>query len=257
MKSFRIALLLLLPLVFSTGTFNLNEKFNNFFTYAQDGGLSQKGSNINNEAEVYSLTQSSSSQNGFVTSGDVSAGSGNEVSCSNNGEHKMTTKHSLKDIKEICFGSENQPSRPSPGGEDDLATLSIAKIIGCESRGGSPSDIAVCSYVLNNVDPSLFSFLISGNNPNPSNFPASEAGTDVSLDAGDYRIVENVDDEVIQSVKDDLNADELGVIPEFTGDCTQEVISFNTATGSVNAGDSVECNVTNQFIVQGGTVPIS
>jgi hypothetical protein len=251
--------LISIPLIFSMMTVNLSETFSIRFVFSQSNGSVQTASNADtNYAKESSSTQSSSDRRSLITSGGGSVGSGNQISCKSNAEHKLTIGLDLKDSIGNCLERESQPNQPPPSDdEDNTASLSISKIIGCESEGGNPSDLAVCSYVLNNIDPSVFSFLISGNNPNPSNFPASEAGTDVSLGAGEYRIVENADDEVIQSVKNDLNADELGAIPEFTGDCTQEFTSLNTATGSVNAEDSVECNVTNQFIVQGGTVPSS
>lgn len=256
MESHWMVLLISVSLVFHVMTFDLSEKFSTGFVFAQSNSVTQTANNPDtNHGEESRATESSSDQGTSTISGEGSIGSGNQISCNSIVGHKLTNGIGLTDSIGICTGNGNQPIQPSPGGDDELATLSISKIIECDSEGGNPNDLAVCSYVLNNVFPAVFSFVISGNNPNPSNFPASEEGTEVSIGAGDYRIVENVDDEIIQTIKNELNADELGVIPQFTGDCTPEFPSLNSATGSVDAGDSVECNVTNNFVVQGGTAP--
>jgi hypothetical protein len=261
MEPYWMVFLISIPLIFSMMTFDLSETFSIEVVFAQSNGLTQTGGDDTGttNAKESSSIQSSSDSSSFIISGGDAVGSGNQIMCNSSAGDKWKMGLGLKDSSGVCLERESRPNQPPPSDddEDNTASLAVSIIIGCESRGGNPSDLAVCNFVLNNIEPSVFSFLISGNNPNPSNFPASEAGTEVSLGTGDYRIVENVDDEVIQSIKDDLNADEFGILPEFTGDCTQEFPSLNTATGSVKAGDSVECNVTNQFLVQGGTAPSS
>lgn len=109
--------------------------------------------------------------------------------------------------------------------------------------------------VLTNADPSQFTINVAGNNPNPSSVTRSTAGDTVNLGAGSYTIDESASVSIItQTLSDNLGAD-IVTETNFTGDCTGTELGI--AQGSISAGQSQTCNITNVFLPDGGTVPSS
>ena len=66
----------------------------------------------------------------------------------------------------------------------------------------------------------------------PASFAGSEEGTTVTLNVGDYNVTEDFEDNASSPLK---------VVRHFSADCS----------GSIEtAGESRECNVTNEFVVK-------
>jgi hypothetical protein len=141
-----------------------------------------------------------------------------------------------------------------------LANLNVTKNVQCRSTNGSPDNDAVCAYVLPNISPADYNMTVTGNNPIPSQFPGSSSGTIVLLGAGDYVVDEEFAD--LSQLQDDLNA--LSIIQtanvDAGSDCTGNfgpIREFLNANGTISAGESQLCAITNTITVVGGTVPPS
>jgi hypothetical protein len=144
------------------------------------------------------------------------------------------------------------------GGVTEPGTLTVSKEIVCESTNGSPSDDAVCDFAKtspNYPQTEDFSFTVSGNNPNPSTFPASSSGTPVTIGAGNYTIVEEFSNDFdIGKISSELNA--LSVILDSTsvrGDC--DFAGREIAIGTMTSGSSQDCTLVNTIAFNFGTVP--
>ena len=72
------------------------------------------------------------------------------------------------------------------------ATLAVNKTVTCTPNDTFPQSAAACEAILNSVSPSLFNITVTGNNPNPSEFPGSSVPVNVTLGAGDYEVTEEV-----------------------------------------------------------------
>ena len=87
--------------------------------------------------------------------------------------------------------------------------------------------LLVIKHVINdsggNADAADFLMEVSGTNVNPVNFPGSELGTNVALDAGSYSVAE---------------AAVPGYAPTFSADCT----------GTIAVGETKTCTITNDDI---------
>ena len=153
----------------------------------------------------------------------------------------------------------NNGTNGGGGGGDEPGTLTVYKVMLCESTGGSPGNIEVCDYAIESAnfpDPEDYTITVSGNNPTPSSFPGSEAGTPVSIGAGEYTV-----DETLAStaaLQAELDATSIVTDTSATGDCTPNLNAnqiFEDATGTMTSGGSQECTLINNIIIFGGTVP--
>jgi hypothetical protein len=111
--------------------------------------------------------------------------------------------------------------------------LLVKKVVVCTTPGSS------------DCQPSKFGITVTGtNNPNPASFPASESGTLVTFSGpGTYTIIEGpIPPSFLPS---------NGGITTFSGDCTKTML-FNTATGTISAGEHQTCIITN---IQEGAPP--
>ena len=91
-----------------------------------------------------------------------------------------------------------------------------------------PGTITVTKRVINegggSARPSDFTITVDGNSPTPSSFDGSSSGTTVTLEPGRYSVTENP-------------------LPEYTSS------SSNGCTGTVQAGETKECTITNTYSV--------
>src|SRR5918994_4148593 len=125
-------------------------------------------------------------------------------------------------------------------------TLAVNKTVTCTPNDTFPQSAAACEAILNSVPPSLFNITVTGNNPNPSEFPGSSLPVNVTLGAGDYEVTEEVPFVI---------PPQAGVTTtrttNFAGDCTDvnPTDSQSTeATGTIEAGESQICEISNDYI---------
>src|ERR671911_2274259 len=130
---------------------------------------------------------------------------------------------------------------PEPNG-----TLAVNKTVTCTPNDTFPQSAAACEAILNSVPPSLFNITVTGNNPNPSEFPGSSLPVNVTLGAGDYEVTEEVPFVI---------PPQAGVTTtrttNFAGDCTDvnPIDTLSTeATGTIEAGESQICEISNDYI---------
>src|SRR5829696_5925433 len=131
------------------------------------------------------------------------------------------------------------PSEPN-------ATLAVTKTVTCTPNDTFPQSAAACETILNSVPPSLFNITVTGNNPNPSEFPGSSVPVNVTLGAGDYEVTEEVPFVI---------PPQAGVTTtrttNFAGNCTDvnPIDTLSTeATGTIEAGESQICEISNNYI---------
>lgn len=85
----------------------------------------------------------------------------------------------------------NNGNNNTKGNGEEKAKLTVIKEVKCESDFGTPSDEAVCQFAQATAafpDSSDFPITVTGNNPNPSQFPGSATGITVTIGAGDYTV---------------------------------------------------------------------
>jgi hypothetical protein len=94
----------------------------------------------------------------------------------------------------VCVNyNNNKQEKPEP----TTGTLNVAKQLTCGPFPDYPPEFspppALCEEILALITEDQFLFQVEGNNPNPSSqFPGSEAGTDVTLGPGNYVVDEIV-----------------------------------------------------------------
>ncbi len=134
-------------------------------------------------------------------------------------------------------------------GQTGNGQLTVTKIVTCEFviTGGSTKTVFNEQPVLTNIqyipvgDPCLnseiaaqfepqdFEFTVTGNNPNPSQFPGSDSGVFVTLGAGAYDVQET------NNIPSNIGPYTINIETTESGDCS----------GTINAGDSKSCTFTN------------
>jgi hypothetical protein len=140
---------------------------------------------------------------------------------------------------------------------NQTSTLTVSKVIECDSELGIPSDEAVCQFVLANVAPSQFTMIVTGNNPNPSKFQGSANGTNVQLNPGKYTVSENPYDTI--DIENLLGESTTGsVSTTASGDCIGQfsyLDAFQNATGTMAGGDKQKCEIINTIEITAGATP--
>ena len=141
-------------------------------------------------------------------------------------------------------GNQTNPPGPTP----TTTTLNVIKRVTCEEENGgglAPSihilnGVSTCEEILANITPADFTITVTGNNPVPSTFPGSAAGTSVTIGAGGYTVTETQSADVTSLL---ASADIFSLETTFTGDCTP------TGTGTIEAGVPETCTITNAFTI--------
>ena len=116
----------------------------------------------------------------------------------------------------------------------------------------------VCNAILgffpqSTITPDEFTIHVTGNNPIPPSFDGSTTPVLVTLGPGDYEVTETAKASV-QATVDLLNTlvpkiFVTGPTPTFSGDCEQDQMDPEKATGTIAEGDSKTCNKNNEFQV--------
>lgn len=156
----------------------------------------------------------------------------------------------------IANNSEETPIPPPP---EEPGTLTVSKEVLCESNNGRPSNEAVCAFALasaNFPEPSEYSITVTGNDPDPSDFPGSSIGTPVTIGPGAYDITEDLASTA--AIQAELGATSVITTTDATGDCTPNFglnMNFLSASGTMTSGGSQECTLINTVTINGGTVP--
>jgi hypothetical protein len=94
--------------------------------------------------------------------------------------------------------------------------------------------LSVCKETsIENTSPRSFTFTVTGNNPSPQEFVGddSDGCVDVTIGPGEYAVSEAVD--------------LLAPGVEITGNCEQDPLNPQRATGEIQAGETQECRFIN------------
>jgi len=141
--------------------------------------------------------------------------------------------------------------------QGEQATVTVTKIVRCDSSLGIPNDDSVCKFVLENVDASQFNLVVTGNHPNMTSFQGSANGTNISLDSGSYSISETPFDTM--DIENQLG--ETAIVTMSTdsnGDCTSQFNSedtFQEAKGTITNSELQSCEIINTIDVSQGDSP--
>ncbi|MGW8185328.1 MAG: prealbumin-like fold domain-containing protein [Candidatus Moraniibacteriota bacterium] len=113
-----------------------------------------------------------------------------------------------------------------PAALGGTVTLDEGENITCTIKNDDkPGKLTVIKYVVNNdggnLDSDDFTINVSGVSPSPASFPGSSSGTNITLNAGDYKVTENLID---------------GYIPNYSADCI----------GTIAIGENKTCTITNE-----------
>jgi len=141
--------------------------------------------------------------------------------------------------------------------QEQQATVTVTKIVRCDSSLGIPSDDSVCQFVLENVDANQFNLVVTGNNPNITSFQGSANGTNISLDPGNYTISETPFDTM--DIENQLGESAIvTILTDSSGDCSSQfnqVDTFQGANGMISNGNLQSCEIINTINVDQGASP--
>jgi hypothetical protein len=141
--------------------------------------------------------------------------------------------------------------------QEQQATVTVTKIVRCDSSLGIPSDDSICQFVLENVDPSQFDLIVTGNNPNMTSFQGSSNGTNISLDTGNYTVSESSFDTM--DIRNQLGETAIVTIStDSNGDCLSQfnqVDTFQEAKGTISNNELQSCEIINTIDVSQGDSP--
>ena len=105
---------------------------------------------------------------------------------------------------------------------------------------------SVCKVVINKsglvVNPSNFTFTFTSEGADPAEFPGSADCTKVTVPEGQYNFKEAIT--IPQPER-------VNVLTSVTGDCTQDSLFGKAFHGSIKAGETQTCTVTNQVEDEG------
>ncbi len=158
--------------------------------------------------------------------------------------------------------STNETRKQSPVTnvtQEQQSTVTVTKIVHCDSSLGLPNDDAVCKFVLDNVDSSQFDMIMTGNKSGTIAFQGSVNGTKISLEPGNYTISENPYDTT--DIENQLGDTALvNMLTDTNGDCLAQFSSsqpgsFKEATGTIGSGGSQSCEIINTVSVAEGDSP--
>jgi len=111
--------------------------------------------------------------------------------------------------------------------ESQPTTLTVTKLVQCQQEGQS-------SECPPELGPEDFTITVTGNNPEPSEFPGSSEGTLITLGAGEYTVNEKT--EILFPPLTELYV-------TLSGDCIQ--IDDDKAEGTIEDGETQTCTIEN------------
>ena len=139
---------------------------------------------------------------------------------------------------------------------EPTATLLVTKTVICNAIDNSPTATVAWSTIRNTILPSSFNIVVTGNEPDPDEFPGSNSppGVVVTLGAGDYQVTEELPD---------LPTLPASVIVSrtttFVGDCDDvdsDPLSI-VAAGTIEAGEEQTCDIDNLYEVRAAALTSS
>ena len=137
------------------------------------------------------------------------------------------------------------------------ASVTVTKIVRCDSSLGIPSDDSVCQFVLENVDSNQFNLVVTGNSPNITSFQGSANGTNISVGPGNYTISETPFDTM--DIENQLGETAIvTILTDSIGDCTSQynqVDTFQEAKGMITNNELQSCEIINTINVNQGASP--
>jgi hypothetical protein len=134
-------------------------------------------------------------------------------------------------------GNEQAKVSPSEG------TLAVTKTVIC-IPDTSLEAARACETFRSTIEPNDFGIAVTGNDPNPSGFPGSNVPVIVTLGPGDYEVTETTLPLIIIPPGLDVSGN-----VDFSGHCTQDPANEISATGTIAAGESQTCDITNEILV--------
>ena len=137
------------------------------------------------------------------------------------------------------------------------ASITVTKIVRCDSSLGIPSDDSICQFVLENVDSNQFNLVVTGNNPNITSFQGSANGTNISISPGNYTVSETPFDTM--DIENQLGETAIvTILTDSNGDCTSQynqVDTFQEAKGIISNNELQRCEIINTINVNQGASP--
>ena len=137
------------------------------------------------------------------------------------------------------------------------ASITVTKIVRCDSSLGIPSDDSICQFVLENVDSNQFNLVVTGNNPNITSFQGSANGTNISISSGNYTVSETPFDTM--DIENQLGETAIvTILTDSNGDCTSQynqVDTFQEAKGIISNNELQSCEIINTINVNQGASP--
>jgi hypothetical protein len=137
------------------------------------------------------------------------------------------------------------------------ASITVTKIVRCDSSLGIPSDDSICQFVLENVDSNQFNLVVTGNNPNITSFQGSANGTNISISPGNYTVSEDPFDTM--DIENQLGETAVvTILTDSNGDCISQynqVDTFQEAKGIISNNELQSCEIINTINVNQGASP--
>jgi len=137
------------------------------------------------------------------------------------------------------------------------ASITVTKIVHCDSSLGIPSDDSICQFVLENVDSNQFNLVVTGNNPNITSFQGSANGTNISISPGNYTVSETPFDTM--DIENQLGETAIvTILTDSNGDCISQynqVDTFQEAKGIISNNELQSCEIINTINVNQGASP--
>ncbi len=174
---------------------------------------------------------------------------------SGTGNYGSGQSSSENDFRFICINNNNNNNIVVEGREgggnviEPTATLAVTKTVTCTPNDTFPPAAAACQFIRSNVLPSSFNIVVTGNEPHHSEFAGSNDPVIVNLDAGNYEITEDVP----------LFVPPGGNLITRTTSFAEGCIDVDPndpqsteAAGTIEAGESQTCNISNDYRVSSG-----
>jgi hypothetical protein len=137
------------------------------------------------------------------------------------------------------------------------ASITVTKIVRCDSSLGIPSDDSICQFVLENVDSNQFNLVVTGNNPNITSFQGSANGTNISISPGNYTVSETPFDTM--DIENQLGETAIvTILTDSNGDCISQynqVDTFQESKGIISNNELQSCEIINTINVNQGASP--
>jgi hypothetical protein len=174
----------------------------------------------------------------------VSIGGYSQVSWDAYGQNNSTVENK----KQLILANTTQGQQ---------ASVTVTKIVLCDSSLGIPSDDSICQFVLENVDSNQFNLVVTGNNPNITSFQGSANGTNISIDPGNYTVSETPFDTM--DIENQLGETAIvTILTDSNGDCISQynqVDTFQEAKGMISNNELQTCEIINTINVNQGASP--